>query len=139
MNTKMISLKSEPEHDDRLMMMMMMINMVQRERVQASSDCFQLYTPSRTLRPTSDTLSFQIPRTRLSTVGSVTYLFCHRFIDVVRPPPSCPTLSNPLWTPSNQTLRHFFFSPKLDLPCFPFRAGVYLRLKSVLRLCCARC
>ena len=33
-------------------------------------DCLQLYTPSRTLRSASDTLSFQIPRTRLSAVGS---------------------------------------------------------------------
>ena len=33
-------------------------------------DCLQLYTPSRTLRSASDTLSLQIPRTRLSTVGS---------------------------------------------------------------------
>ena len=33
-------------------------------------DCLQLYTPSRSLRSASDTLSFQIPRTRLSTVGS---------------------------------------------------------------------
>ena len=33
-------------------------------------DCLQLYTPSRPLRSASDTLSLQIPRTRLSTVGS---------------------------------------------------------------------
>ena len=33
-------------------------------------DCLQLYTPSRTLRSASDTLSLQIPCTRLSTVGS---------------------------------------------------------------------
>ena len=33
-------------------------------------DCLQLYTPSRTLRSASDTLGLQIPRTRLSTVGS---------------------------------------------------------------------
>ena len=33
-------------------------------------DCLQLYTPPRTLRSASDTLSLQIPRTRLSTVGS---------------------------------------------------------------------
>ena len=33
-------------------------------------DCLQLYTPSRTLRSASDTLSLQIPRTRLSTAGS---------------------------------------------------------------------
>ena len=33
-------------------------------------DCLQLYTPSRTLRSTSDSLSFQIPRTRLSIFGS---------------------------------------------------------------------
>ena len=33
-------------------------------------DCLQFYTPSRTLRSASDTLSLMIPRTRLSTVGS---------------------------------------------------------------------
>ena len=33
-------------------------------------DCLQLYTPSRTFRSASDALSFQIPRTRLSTFGS---------------------------------------------------------------------
>ena len=33
-------------------------------------DCLQLYTPSRTPRSASDTLSLQIPRTRHSTVGS---------------------------------------------------------------------
>ena len=33
-------------------------------------DCLPFYTPSRTLRSASDTLSLQIPRTRLSTVGS---------------------------------------------------------------------
>ena len=33
-------------------------------------DRLQLYTPSRRLRSAPDTLSLQIPRTRLSTVGS---------------------------------------------------------------------
>ena len=33
-------------------------------------DCHQHYTPSRTLRSASDTLSLQIPRITLSTVGS---------------------------------------------------------------------
>ena len=33
-------------------------------------DCLHLCTPSCTLRSASDTLSLQIPRTRLSTVGS---------------------------------------------------------------------
>ena len=33
-------------------------------------NCLQLYTPSRALRSASDILSLQIPRTRLSTVGS---------------------------------------------------------------------
>ena len=33
-------------------------------------DRFELYTPSRTLRSASDTLSFQILRTRLSTASS---------------------------------------------------------------------
>ena len=33
-------------------------------------DCLQLYTPSRTLRSASNTLSLRIPRTRLSSVGS---------------------------------------------------------------------
>ena len=35
-------------------------------------DFLQLYTPSRILRSASDSLSLQIPRTRLSTVGSRT-------------------------------------------------------------------
>ena len=37
-------------------------------------DCLQLYTPSRTLRSSSDILSLQIPRTTLSAVGSRAYL-----------------------------------------------------------------
>ena len=37
------------------------------------SDCLQLYTPSCTLSSASDTLSLQIPHTRLSTVGSCTF------------------------------------------------------------------
>ena len=36
-------------------------------------DCLHLYTPSRTLCPTSDILSLQIPHTRLSTVGSCAF------------------------------------------------------------------
>ena len=34
------------------------------------ADYLQLYTPSRTVRSTPDTLTFRIPRTKLSTVGS---------------------------------------------------------------------
>ena len=36
-------------------------------------DCLQLYTPSHTLHSASHTLNLQIPRTRLSTVGSHTF------------------------------------------------------------------
>ena len=39
-------------------------------------DCLQLYTPSRTLRSASDTLSLQTPRTRLPTVGSHAFSLC---------------------------------------------------------------
>ena len=38
------------------------------------SDRLQVYTPSRTHRSASDTLSFQIPCIRLSTVGSQAFL-----------------------------------------------------------------
>ena len=34
------------------------------------SDCLQIYTPTRTLRSSSDTLSLRIPRTKLSSAGS---------------------------------------------------------------------
>ena len=39
-------------------------------RLMSVTACLQLYTPSRTLRSAFDSLSLQIPRTRLSTVGS---------------------------------------------------------------------
>ena len=61
-------------------------------------DRLQLYTPSRTLRSASDTLSLQIPRTRLFTVGSASFLFL-----VHQHGMTFPYLSdrNPLWTHSN--------------------------------------
>ena len=41
------------------------------------ADVHVLYTPSRTLRSASDALSLQIPRTRLSAVGSRAFsVFC---------------------------------------------------------------
>ena len=67
-------------------------------------DCLQLYTPSRALRSASDTLSLQIPRTRLSPHCWFPRFFCFRSICTI-----FPSLSdrNPLWTPSGLTLRHF--------------------------------
>ncbi len=44
-------------------------------RLMSVTACLQLYTPSRTLRSAFDSLSLQIPRTRLSTVGSRLFLF----------------------------------------------------------------
>ena len=48
-----------------------------------------------------------------------------------------PILSNrtPLWTPSNQTSRHFFPEPVTELPRFPFRPAIFPRLKSLFVVC----
>ena len=64
-------------------------------------DCSQLYTPSCTLRSASDTISLQIPRSRLSIVGSRAFSFFG--------PSTWNDLSLPLrQKPSlNQTSRHF--------------------------------
>ena len=72
-------------------------------------DCFQLYTPSRTLRSASDTLSLQIPRTRLSAVGSRAFsVFC---------PPTWNDLPLPL--PLRQKLSLESFKDNLKTPLFP--------------------
>ena len=72
-------------------------------------DCLQLYTPSRTLRSASDTLSLQIPRTRLSTVGS-------RAFSVFRPSAwndlRLPLRQKPSLDSFKSNLRTFLF-PKL--------------------------
>ena len=81
-------------------------------------DCLQLYTPSCTLRSASDTLSLQIPRTRLSTVGSRAFSLCG--------PSTWNDLPLPLrQKPSLDSLKcnlNTFFSPKLStchvsVPC----------------------
>ena len=92
-------------------------------------DCLQLYTPSRTFRSASDTLGLQIARTRLSTVGS-------RDFSV-----HGPSAWNDLPLHPTETLsgllqikrQDVYFSGTIDLSYFPFRAGVFLCLKSV---CC---
>ena len=60
-----------------------------------------IYTPSSTLRSASDTVSLQIPRTRLCTASSNTFF--------IFGPSTWNHLPLPLWTHSNPTLRHFFF------------------------------
>ena len=92
-------------------------------------DCLQLYTPSLTLRSASDTLSLQIPRTRLSTVGS-------RAFSVLGPSTwnmTFPFLSdrNPLWTHSNVNIS---FPQIVDLPCFLFHES--LSIPSLPGVCC---
>ena len=90
-------------------------------------DRLQLYTPSRTLRSASDTLGLQIARTRHSTVGS-------RDFSVFGPSawndlPLRPTeILSGLLQIKHQDV---YFSGTVDLPYFPFRAGVFLCLKSV--------
>ena len=100
-------------------------------------DCLLLYTPSRThLRSASYSLSLHISRTRLSTFGSCAF-------SVLGPSTGndLPFLSdrNPLWTPSDQT-EGISFPKTIDLPCFPFRAALFLPLKSlfVVRFNCVQ-
>ena len=69
-------------------------------------DCLPHYTPSRTLRSASDTLSLQIPRTRLSTVGS-------RAFSVLGP-----STSNDL--PLHLRQKPSLDSLKFNLKTFPF-------------------
>ena len=72
-------------------------------------DCLQLYTPSHTLCFALDTLSLQIPRIRLSTVGSCN--FC------LRPLYMWNDLPLPLWTPLDPA-SNYYFSLK-NRPAFP--------------------
>ena len=64
-------------------------------------DCSQLYTPSCALRSASDTISLQIPRTRLSIVGSRAFSFFgpSTWNDLPLPLRQKPSL--------NETSRHF--------------------------------
>ena len=68
---------------------------IMRSALSYLGGCLQIYTPSRTLRSASDTLSLQIPRIRLSTVGS-------RALSVFGPSTlsdlPLPLRQNPLWT-----------------------------------------
>ena len=84
---------------------------VLRALLRLISGC-HVHTPSQTLRSTSDTLSLQIPRARLSTVGSCGFLF-FSFLKLYLGPlhgMNYPFLSdrNPLWTPSDLISRHSF-------------------------------
>ena len=98
------------------------------------------FTPSRTLRSASDTLSLQIPRTRRSTVG-------FRAFSVFGPANVLYDRS-PIRLLSNQPSIHFFFfcffffflSPKtIDLPCRPFHAQCCLPLPQVCLLSVSIC
>ena len=66
-------------------------------------DYLKLYTPSRTLRSASDTLSLQIPRTRPSAVGSRVYFVFgpSTWKDLPRPLGGRGGGEQPLWAPSN--------------------------------------
>ena len=90
-------------------------------------DCLQLYTPSRTLRSSFDTLSLQIPRTRLSTVGSrAFFVFCpSAWNDLPLPLRQKPSLD-----PFKSNLKTFLFRKIVDVPCFLFRADVFIHSRS---------
>ena len=113
--------------------------------------CLQLYTPSRTLRSASDTLSLQIPRTRLSTVGSRAFSVFGRSgwndllplrlklsLDSVEQPSrtvrkeieNSKRRTKSLWTRSSKNLKTFLF-PKLQT-CRVFRSVLF---SSVSTLC----
>ena len=79
-------------------------------------DCLKLCTPSHTLRSASDTLSLQIPHTRLLTLGSHAFShFCpSTWNDLPLPlqkKPSLDSFKSKLWT--------LLFSKTIDLPCSP--------------------
>ena len=82
-------------------------------------DCLQLYTPSRTLRTASDTLSLQRPRTRPHCWFP--RLFCFWSINMEWPFPSSPTQT--LSGLIQKQLKNFSLPKTVDLPCFLFRAA----------------
>ena len=83
----------------------------------------QLYTLSRTLRSASDTLSPQVPRTRLSTVDSGTFSVFgpSKWNGLPLPLRQKPPLG--LLPIKNQD-NHFYKA--IDLLCCPLRAAVFL-------------
>ena len=95
--------------------------------------CLQLYAPSRrTLRSASDTLSLQIPRTRLSTVGSRAFSVfgLSTWNDL-----PLPLLQKPSLDSFKSNLKTFLFPQIVDLPCFLFRAS-QLSIPSLPGVCC---
>ena len=87
-------------------------------------DCLQLYTPSRTLRSASDTLSLQIPRTRLfSAVGSRSFSVFRpsTWNDLPLPLRQKPSLDS---FKSNLKKNQKNLSRIVDLPCFLFLASL---------------
>ena len=83
-------------------------------------DCLQLYTPSCALHSASDTLSLQIPHTRLSPIGSRAFS--------VFSPSVWNDLPLPLW--QKLSLDSFKCNLKPFLfPCFLFRADVFIHFK----------
>ena len=85
-------------------------------------DRLQLYTPSRTLRSASDTLSLQIHRTRLLHCWCPN-LFCLRYDMTLYM--ECLSLDS---FKSNLFI-FFFLSETIDLPRFQLSVGVFLCLK----------
>ena len=125
-------MKGSPlKHEVRQYIYISAINVL-RTLLRLISVTFQFYTPSCTLRSASDTLSLQIPRTRLSTVGSRAFSVFGPCIwsDLPLPLRQKPSLDS-----INSNLKTFLFPKTIDLPCFPFRAAVVLRSKSYFAVC----
>ena len=70
-------------------------------------DCLQLYTSSHTLHSASDTLSLQIPHTKLSAVGSHAFSVFFTWDDLPLPLQQKPSLDS-----FKSNLKTFLF-PKL--------------------------
>ena len=108
-----------------------------------SSDGLQLYTPSRTLRSASDTLSFQIPRARLSTVGFPAFFLVFgssTWNDPPHPPPATPFLSRqkPSLNSFRSNLETFVVVFQNNRPAvlnFLLRSAIFLRFKFLLVIC----
>ena len=82
-------------------------------------DCLQLYTPSRTLHSASNTLSLQIPRTRLFPVGSHAFSV---FSPSARTDLPLPLRHKPSLDSFKCNLKTFLF------PCFLFHADVFIQV-----------
>ena len=90
-------------------------------------DCLQLYTRFPTLRSASDTLSLQIPRTRLSTVGFRAFSVFGQSTWNDLPLP----LRQKFYPGSFKCNLKTFPPQNVDLPCFLFRATVFVCFKSL--------